>query len=199
MRLALLVTLLLASCSAKRTPHEDRQRPFDFRLVNPNGFDPAYMDWTHEGLTEIKGRVPGQFDFLWFHPPCTTDCEDIPEGECGCLECEPADPVMREFEPFGEILVHWEGPHVYTLEEDSCGCTCARAAELPLPHEIIVGMVSYYTYECLTTDCAPDASSLIADSIPHGDRRCATHFMDIPHDDEQWTILMGTVCDSDWP
>lgn len=196
----ILAVLLVASCGgSKRSGRPDGvHEPITFRLVNPSGFDPAYMDWTHEGLTELHGRsLDDSWRFLWFPPPCTMDCADVPEGECACLECEPADPVMRELGPFGEVLVEWEGPDVYTLVEDECGCFCARAEPLLYPGSNVVGLVSYSGYSC-PDDCPPHAG-LIEGAVPDGSRRCATRIVDLPWEEESLTILMGTVCDSDWP
>jgi hypothetical protein len=198
--LAVIPLLCLASCNAERATGDDRfQDPIAFRVVNPSGGSLMWMDWTHEGLTELHGRVPGEFDFLWFHPPCTADCDEIPEGECGCLECEPADPVMLEFGPFGEVLIEWEGPQVYTVEEDACGCPCVRERHVPVPSELIVGLVSWESYACTVSGCGPDADGIILGAGPDGERLCATRFLDLPFDDGEFTLLMGTVCDSDWP
>lgn len=196
-----IAALALAACGAKSSDRPDgAQDPITFRIVNPFGSVAGYMDWTHEGRTEIVGR--GHTDtsrrFFWFHPPCTMDCEEVPEGECACLECEPDEPVMREFEPFGEVLVEWEGPDVYTLEEDECGCFCARARPLMSPDAIDVGLVSHEGYSC-AGDCAPDAGGLIAGALPDGNRRCGTLYLELPYERDDLTLLMGTVCEGDWP
>jgi hypothetical protein len=191
----LAVALLLASCAPDGRSGE---RSITFRLVNPYGDATAYIDWTHDGLTEIHGRYyDDDVRFAWFRPPCTSICEEIPAGECGCLECDP-DPVMMEFQPFGEVSITWHGPDVYVLDEDSCGCTCVHVEELRDPATVVVGLVSWDSLSCPTT-CTPDFDGLVHGATPDGNRLCGTRVLDIPLETDRVTLLMGTVCDSDWP
>jgi hypothetical protein len=200
-RTILVLSLALTACSAKRSYPDDAQKPITFRLVNPSGFDRFYMDWTHEGRTELVGRFVDDpsVTFAWFHPPCTADCEEIPEGECGCLDCEPHDPVMMEFQPFGEVEIHWRGPEIYVFEEDSCGCTCVRTRELTAEGSIQVGLVAWDGCTHPDGECVPDAEGLVPGATPDGNRRCTARQWDLPYEPERPTLRFGTVCDSEWP
>ena len=158
---------VLAGTPTVRTPEgEERLAPGDvvYFPEGPSGLhdfsnpadEPVYVPWLITDFNAILGgRILGsRFEpFFWFHIVCTTSCDDIPPGECRCVECEPMELAVLEIPPGNEVEVVWSGPEVFHEGWDPCGCLCSDP-ELLLgpeigPHYVTAGIESWSSYECI--------------------------------------------------
>jgi hypothetical protein len=185
-------------------PDAAPQEPFHFVLVNPTS-EPMYVDWSLAAGGAILGyRAVGSDlqTMLWYHPFCTLSCASIPAGECGCIDCAPPEPMVIEIPPSSEYRVAWEGPHVFTLEMDRCGCACSVEELLAEPsygpHYVTAGVVSYSSYDCWAGWCSPDPDGVIHAASPSGERRCALADAGVPVVGDMVLVLGGAECWERW-
>jgi len=179
------------------------QGPFTFVLRNPHSF-PLYVDWTFSGTAEILGgrSLPGGFvEILWFHPGCTVDCEDIPPDECGCVDCDAPEPAVLEVPAGGEYWVQWDGPDVFQLGIDSCGCQCALPEPLLAPgmesHYVTAGVESWSGYACWG-GCGAGPDGVIHGAYTDGERSCALADSWLPIEGGMILVLGGAPCWEEW-
>lgn len=188
---------------ADPVPDDPPIEPFAFVLINPSD-EPMYVEWSFSGRQAIVGGRWLGYDFVsfeWFHPFCTVSCASIPPGECGCMECEPYLPVMLEIPPEGEVRIEWDGPDVFHIFEDDCGCWCTVPEPLVLPgvepHYVVAGFESWSGFACWG-GCGPDEDGIIHDAYPDGERLCALADAWLPAREDMVLVLGGAVCWEDW-
>jgi hypothetical protein len=177
------------------------QGPVTFHFFNIYDWTTMYVDWTYEGKTELFASLDGEsWSYSWFRPPCTLDCEDIPPGECGCMECDPRERVVREIAPMTEAAVHWNGPDIFMLDEDECGCTCTRSMPLTLPLDMSTIFLTWSSYDCPGGPCAMDEGGSIYGAIPDGSISCNGTYMGVPNLPEDFMYTLdGGPCPDGWP
>jgi hypothetical protein len=186
---------------ADLTPDSDPvQGPVTFHFFNIYDWTTMYVDWTHEGKTELFASLDGEsFCYSWFRPPCTMDCEDIPIGECGCMDCDPQERVVHEIPPWTEVVLHWSGPDIFRLEEDDCGCTCARSVSIALPLDMYASFLTWSSYDCPTGSCTTQEDGRIFGAIPDGTISCHGYYFGFPILPADFTYtLAGGSCPEDW-
>ncbi len=138
---------------------------------------------------------------LWFHPFCTMPCSSIPPGECGCIDCAPPEPMVIEIAPFSDVRVLWEGPDVYHLSTDRCGCGCSIEELLAEPsygtHFVTAGIESYSGYDCWGS-CGVDPDGIVHGASPAGERYCALADSSVPVTGDMVLVLGGAECWERW-
>lgn len=128
------------------------------------------------------------------------DCEDIPIGECGCMDCDPQERVVREIPPMSEVVVHWSGPDIYMLEEDACGCTCTRGVPVTLPLSMVAMFLTWTSYACPSGACAVEDDGRIPGAIPDGSITCHVSYIGSQNLPTDFTYtLAGGTCPESWP
>jgi hypothetical protein len=184
-------------------PDAAPQEPFDFVLVNPTS-EPMYVDWAFGSGGAILGYRAVESDLqtmLWYHPFCTLACSSIPAGECGCIDCAPPEPAVIEIPPSSEYRVAWEGPHVFALDTDRCGCACSIEELLADPtygpHFVTAGVESYSEYECWGA-CAVDPDGVVHGAYASGERHCALADAGVPVEGDMVLVLGGAECWERW-
>jgi hypothetical protein len=176
--------------------------PFSFVLVNPTS-EPMYVDWSLAGNVILGRRFfETEFETMhWFPPFCTLPCPSMPGDECGCIDCAPPEPVVVEVPPASEIRVLWEGPLVYTLSNDRCGCDCSIEEQLNepsyAPHIVDAGVESYSGYACWG-GCGVDPDGFIHAAYTDGERYCAQAASSLPLTGDMVLVLGGAECWERW-
>lgn len=178
------------------------QGPFTFVIVNGHS-ETLYVDWSADSRRAVLGgRLldEGFEEFWWFYPECAIRCDEIPAGECGCIECEPTLPVALELGPGERVEIEWDGPDVFRYGTDACGCPCVLSEPLARadlgPHYVISGVMGYTGYACY--GCTPDEDGVIRGASPDGETHCALADSWLPIEGEVVLVLGGAECWEVW-
>jgi hypothetical protein len=171
------------------------QGPLDFVVRNTSS-SVVYLDWTYAGNMVIEGArtTGGAWEPLYYLQPSScwlVSCEGVdPESPTACLV--PPCGIMfavRELGPGQEVVVSWNGEHVYREDAEYCEHGCYWPEEVG-PMQYRVTVCTYDSFTCtFDPPCGPSDDGIYeVAQVDEGTAQCFDMDFTVPCDDSEIVI-----------